>query len=69
VLVFEFVSKYLPDEHDNVDSSFRSRGAYSSYKDLLDKKGHLDKWHKFEDQRRRNALKQWRLENNIELEG
>jgi hypothetical protein len=68
-LVFEYVSKHLPSEFDQVESIFRKRGAYSRFKDLLDKKGYLDKWHKFEDERRRNALKQWCLENNIELEG
>jgi hypothetical protein len=67
-LVFEYVSKHLPSEFDRVESIFRKRGAYSRFKDLLDKKGYLDKWHKFEDERRRNALKQWCLENNIELE-
>jgi hypothetical protein len=68
-LVFEFVSRYLPDELDRVDSMFRSRGAYLRYKHLLDKKGLLDKWHEFEDERKKQALKQWCLENNIELKG
>lgn len=68
-LVFEFTEEYLPEEIDHVYSIFRSRGAYSRYKDFLDSKGHLDKWHKFEDERRKTALKQWCLENNIKFTG
>jgi hypothetical protein len=38
-LVIEFTSKYLPEDLDKVYSIFRSRGAYSRYKDLLERKG------------------------------
>ena len=68
-LVFEYVSKYLPGEFERVASIFRKRGAYSRFKDLLDKKGHLDKWYNFENERNRHALEQWCLENDIQLEG
>ncbi len=68
-LVFDYVSNFLPDDIDRVDSIFGKRGAYSRFKDLLDKRGHLDKWHKFEDERTRNALMQWCTDNDIELEG
>jgi hypothetical protein len=50
-IVIEFTSEYLPEELDRVYSIFRSRGAYSRYKDLLDRKSFLDKWYKFEDER------------------
>jgi len=69
VLVFEFTSKYLPEELDRVYSLFRSGGAYSRYKDLLDRNGLLDKWHTFEDERQKAALKKWCSENSIETEG
>ena len=68
-LVIEFTTEYLPKELDRVDSIFRSRGAYSRYKDLIDEKGLLDKWHKFEDERQKIALKKWCRENRIEIEG
>lgn len=68
-LVFEYVSKFLPDDFNQVGTIFTKRGAYSRFKDLLDKNGHLDKWHKFEDEQTRNALIQWCTENDIELEG
>ncbi len=57
-LVIEFTSKYLPNELDRVYSIFRSRGAYSRYKDLLEKEGLLDDWHKYEDDRQKKALKE-----------
>lgn len=68
-LVIEFTSEYLPEELDRVYSIFRSRGAYSRYKDLIDEKGLLDKWHKFEDERQKVALKKWCKENRVEIEG
>ncbi|MGM0787963.1 MAG: UPF0158 family protein [Thermodesulfobacteriota bacterium] len=67
-LVFEYVSKYLPEEFDRVNSIFRKPGAYSRFKALLDRTGLLDKWYEFENERQRNALRQWCIENNIELE-
>jgi len=66
-LVFDFTAKYLPDQLDRVDTFFRSRGAYSRFKDLLEKQGHLDRWHAFEDERQTAELKKWCLENDIEL--
>ncbi len=38
----KYLQSYLPDEFDQVDSIFRKREAYSRFKDLLDKKGHLE---------------------------
>jgi len=66
-LVFEFISQYLPEESDRVGRIFRKSGAYSRFKDLLSKKGLLDKWYDFEDEQNKNALKQWCLENDIKI--
>jgi hypothetical protein len=66
-LVIEFTSKYFPEELNRVNSIFRSKGAYSSYKDLLERKGFLDEWYKYENERQRAALKEWCMENNIEI--
>lgn len=68
-LVIEFTSEFLPEEIERVYSIFRSRGAYSRYKDLLDDKGLLDKWYKFENERQQAALKEWCVENDIKLKG
>jgi hypothetical protein len=68
-LVFEFVEKFIPDEYERVDKIFRSQGAYSRYKDLLDSKGVLQKWYDFENQREQSALLQWCEENEIDITG
>ncbi|MDJ0669159.1 MAG: hypothetical protein QNJ61_17895 [Desulfobacterales bacterium] len=36
-LVFEFTTANLPGEIEKVDSIFRRKGAYSRFKDLLEK--------------------------------
>jgi len=66
-LVLEFTSRYLPEELDEVSSIFRRKGAYSRYKDLLERKGALEDWYQFEDERRDSALREWCRENHIEL--
>jgi len=68
-LVIEFTSENFPEELDRVYSIFHRRGAYSRYKDFLDGKGFLDKWHRFENERRRVALKEWCRGNSLEIEG
>jgi hypothetical protein len=39
-LVIEFTSQYLPGEIDRVYSIFSRKGAYSRYKELLEKKAY-----------------------------
>jgi hypothetical protein len=63
--VIEFTSQYLPEERDRIYSIFSRKGAYSRYKELLAKKGFLDKWYAFEDDRKKAALKKWCRENEI----
>jgi hypothetical protein len=50
-----------------VNGIFRRKGAYSRYKELLNAKGLLDKWYKYEDQRTKEELRAWCAENDIEL--
>jgi hypothetical protein len=68
-LVIEFTSTYLPEELNKVYSIFRHKGAYSRYKGLLESKGALEDWYKFENERQKVALKEWCRENNIETKG
>jgi len=58
-IVFEFVFKYIPEKANDVETFFRRKGAYSNYKNLLDKLNLLDKWYKFEDERTKTVLLQW----------
>ena len=66
-LVLEFTSTHLPEELEKVYSIFRHKGAYSRYKDLLERNGVLDDWYKYENERRELALKKWCQENHIEI--
>ena len=66
-LVIEFTSEYLPEELDNVYSIFRRKGAYSRYKNLLERKGVLEDWYEYENKRQNEALKEWCKENTIEI--
>ena len=67
-LVFDFVSKYIPKEYEEVEYIFRKRGAYRRYKDLLDSLNMLDKWYEYEDERTKSSLLEWCKENDIEVE-
>jgi hypothetical protein len=67
-LVIEFISQYLPDELSRVHSIFSRKGAYSRYKELLERKGFLDEWYKYEKERQDEALREWCKENDIEIE-
>ena len=67
-LVFDFVSKYIPEEYEEVEYIFRKRGAYRRYKDLLESLNMLDKWYEYEDERTKSSLLEWCRENNLEVE-
>lgn len=67
VLVFDFVEEFMPGESDRVHDIFRRRGAYSRFKDLVERKGLLDSWYSFEDEKTKQALRQWCMDNDIEL--
>jgi hypothetical protein len=66
-LVFEFVERHLADEYGRVQQIFRHRGAYRRFKDLLEEKGLLQSWYDFENQEQEQAVRQWCIENEIEL--
>jgi len=68
-LVFDFVASRLPEEFDKVQGYFRKKGAYSRFKDLLERKGVLDEWHQFENEQMGKELRNWCKINNIEIIG
>jgi len=67
-LVFEFMDKNWPEMYERVRQIFRSRGAYSKYKNLLDEKDLLQIWYNFENERESQVLREWCAENEIELD-
>lgn len=68
-LVFEFIEHRLPFAIDQVHGFFQCAGAYGRFRDLLDRNGLLDDWHKFEADRARAAILEWCKENDIKLQG
>jgi hypothetical protein len=66
-LVFRFVAQYLPSDDERVRDFFRRRGAYARYKDLLELRGALAKWHQFEEAETRRVLLDWCERNGIRL--
>lgn len=67
-LVFEFVEKRLPDEFQRVQHIFHRRGAYSRFKALLESHELLQDWYDFENTRQQQVIRDWCIENSIELE-
>ncbi len=66
-LVFKFVAQRLPSDYEHVQMIFRKRGANSGYKDLLDRRGLLQEWYDFENAREKEAIREWCLENGIDI--
>jgi hypothetical protein len=66
-LVFEFAEMRMPDDLDRVSEIFSNRTAYRRFKDLLEFRGLLQNWYDFESNREEEALREWALENEIEL--
>ena len=64
-LVFDFVEEYLPEDVEKVAGYFKRPGAYSKYKDLLDRKQLLEAWYGHERTKTFEALRQWATENSI----
>jgi len=66
-LAISFVEQNLPSEYDRVVGYFHKRGAYSRFKDLLERRGILEAWFTFEREATEKALKQWCEEHEIQL--
>jgi hypothetical protein len=67
-LVWEFVAAEIPDRESEIRSFFRGRGAYRLYKQLLQEIGLLERWYEFEGIRRRQAMVEWCIEHDLEVE-
>ena len=63
-LAFDFTSQYLAERYDDVRDIFRAKGAYRRFKDILERKGLLEEWYRYSDERAAKALAEW-----CELEG
>jgi len=66
-LVLDFAREFLPVDYDEVRHIFNRRGAYRRYKDLLVRRGALERWYDFSNKSEERALREWCAENGIEL--
>src|SRR5215471_8827774 len=64
-LVLDFAREFLPDDYDEVRHIFSRRGAYRQYKDLLVRRGALERWFDFSSKFEETALREWCAENGI----
>ncbi len=66
-LALRFAANELPDSYEQVASVFRSKGAYGRFKQVLEAKGVLEKWYKFEEEATEKALREWCAANDIQI--
>jgi hypothetical protein len=66
-LVLDFAREFLPVDYDEVRHIFNRRGAYRRYKDLLVRRGALERWYDFSNKSEERALREWCAEKGIEL--
>jgi hypothetical protein len=68
-LVLDFSRECLPADFDEVRRMFSRKGAYGRFKDLLQRRGALERWYEFEARATENALRSWCEDNDIEVDG
>jgi hypothetical protein len=68
-LVLGFAREFLPDDYGEVCHIFSRRGAYRRYKELLVRRGALERWYDFSNKAEEAALREWCAENGIDLSG
>ena len=66
-LVLRFAGQEMPDSYDQVRSIFQRKGAYARFKQLLETKGLLENWYRFEAEAHDRALREWCAENEIQI--
>ena len=68
-LVLDFAREFLPVDYDEVRHIFSRRGAYRRYKDLLVRRGALERWYDFSNKAEEAVLREWCAENGIDFSG
>jgi hypothetical protein len=58
-LAFDFVSHFLAQYYDDVRDMFRSQGAYRRFRDFIERKGMLEEWYRYSDEREAKAIREW----------
>lgn len=66
-LVFRFIDETAPDAYDQVRGYFSGKGAYSRYKEFLDRSGLLERWYSYEEQAIEAALREWAESEDVDV--
>jgi len=66
-LALRFTEQELPESYSQVGSIFSRKGAYGRFKQLLESRGVLELWFRFEEAETEAALCRWCEENNLQV--
>ncbi|WP_018266119.1 hypothetical protein [Methylosinus sp. LW4] len=66
-LALEFTRLFLADGFDDVREIFMRKGAFSRFKNFLERRDALDAWYDFEAKAQEAALREWCDHNEIEV--
>ena len=58
-LVFRFAAQFLADQYDEVRNTFRHKGAYGRFKEILHRQDSLEIWYAYSEERTMKALEIW----------
>lgn len=67
LLALKFAGEVIPDALDGVHDIFHRKGAYRRFKNLLDRRGVLQRWYEFEAATQKEALRDWCKDSGIEV--
>lgn len=68
-LALRFAEEHLSDDFGKVREIFGRRGAYARFKDLLERRGMLNRWYEFEESAQKEALREWCKRNEVDIDG
>jgi hypothetical protein len=58
-LALDFAQQFLPNDFDEIRQIFKKKGAYATFKRLLDRRRALNQWYDFEAKAEEEALRMW----------
>ncbi|MBR1216557.1 hypothetical protein JQ557_01035 [Bradyrhizobium sp. U87765 SZCCT0131] len=58
-LALEFAKKYIPGDVDDIRDMFGKKGGFRKFRALLERRSLTDRWHAFEMEALRDALRVW----------
>lgn len=66
-VALDFAREHLGDDFGAVQAIFSRKGAYARFKDLLIRRGALDRWYEFSNAAEEAALRDWCASEELEV--